>query len=281
MIKFDATIPDYHYDKKNTVRLIIFTSLFALTFINLYEPFGANRWFNVTPLQFFLYSSLTILAGVLIVVISRILMYLYSRKYPILMWQFIIWVFGEIMLMALFYSVFEKLFLSDLRDYISLLKLSVKNTALVLLLPYSILWLWLSWQDKKEKLAMIQGMKEEVSTGNMIAFFDDKGVLKLSVKKESILYIEAAENYVCVHYINKDKISKYLLRETLKKLEKDFESTRIVRCHRSYMINFDKVRVIKRDKSGLKLELDIDDQTEIPVSKTYIGSVMQTFTNLA
>lgn len=281
MIKFDAAIPQYHYDKKNTVRLILFTSLFALIFINLYEPFGASRWFNVTPLQFFIYSSLTILAGVLIVVFSRILMYQYRRKYTIMVWQFILWVLGEIMLMALVYSLIEKFFLSDLRDFISLFKQSVRNTALVLLLPYSISWLWFSWQDKKEKLAFIQGTKDEVSTGNMIAFFDDKGILKFSVKKENILYIEAAENYVYVYYINKEKVSKYLLRETLKKLEKDFENTRIVRCHRSYMINFDKVKVIKRDKSGLKLELDIDDLEEIPVSKTYIGSVMQTFTNLA
>ncbi len=86
----------------------------------------------------------------------------------------------------------------------------------------------------------------------MIAFYDDKGILKLSVKKENLLYLESAENYVSICYINKDKVSKYLLRDTLKKIEETFSGTEIIRCHRSYMVNFEKVKVIRRDRDGLK-----------------------------
>ncbi|HLN21307.1 MAG TPA: LytTR family DNA-binding domain-containing protein [Bacteroidales bacterium] len=278
MIKFDMPLPQYHNEKKNIVRLVLFTSLFALVFINIYEPFGAARWFSVTPFQFFTYSSLTILTGVLIVVISRIIMYNYCKRHTLFIWQFIAWVFAEILFMALFYSLFEKFVLYDDRDFETLLKMSSRNTALVLLLPYAISWLWLSWHDKKEQLARMTSMKEETVAQDMIAFFDEKGVLKFSVKKENILYVESAENYVNICYMNKDKVSKYLIRETLKKLEQSLEGTGIVRCHRCYMVNFDKVRVIRRDKEGLKLELNMQGLEDIPVSKTYIGTVMQTFT---
>ena len=43
------------------------------------------------------------------------------------------------------------------------------------------------------------------------------------------------------------------------------------------MVNFEKVKVIRKDKDGLKLELDNPSVIDIPVSKTYVNSVMQTF----
>jgi hypothetical protein len=36
--------------------------------------------------------------------------------------------------------------------------------------------------------------------------------------------------------------------------------------------------VIRKDRDGLKLELDSPSVMDIPVSKTYVDSVMQTFT---
>ena len=43
------------------------------------------------------------------------------------------------------------------------------------------------------------------------------------------------------------------------------------------MVNFEKVKVIIKDTGGLKLGLDNPFVREIPVSKTYVSSVMQTF----
>jgi hypothetical protein len=278
MIDFQKPIPPYLNEKHNIVRLVLFTSLFALVFINAYSPFGADRWYNLTRLEFFTYSSLTILIGVLVVVISRIIMYRVSKRHAIIIWQYLIWIFAEILFMALAYAMFEKLFLKDTRFFADLVSNSSRNTALVLLLPYSILWLYFSWQDKKEqieRLADYQPLSD--NTRNMIPFYDDKGILKFSIKKENLLYLESAENYVNICYLNKGKVSKYLLRDTLKKIEETFSGTEIIRCHRSYMVNFEKVKVVRKDKDGLKLEFDNPSVTDIPVSKTYVNSVMQTF----
>ena len=98
-----------------------------------------------------------------------------------------------------------------------------------------------------------------------------KGYLKFSIKKENLLYLESAENYVNICYLNKGKVSKYLLRDTLKKIEESFSGTEIIRCHRSYMVNFEKVKVIRKDRDGLKLEFDNPSVTDIPVSKTYVN----------
>jgi len=278
MVDFQKPIPPYLNEKQNIVRLILFTSLFALVFINIYSPFGADRWFHLTSLEFFTYSSLTILTGVLVVVFSRILMYQVCKRHIITIWQYLIWIFAEILLMALFYALFEKFFLKDTRIFTDLVRISSRHTALVLLLPYSILWLYFSWQDKKEQIDRLADVQAfSYNTRNMIPFYDDKGILKFSIKRENLLYLESAENYVSICYLNKDKVSKYLLRDTLKKIEENFSGTEIIRCHRSYMVNFEKVKVIRKDKDGLKLEFDNPYVTDIPVSKTYVSSVMQIF----
>lgn len=278
MVDFQKPIAPYLNEKRNIIRLIIFTSLFALVFINIYSPFGADRWFNLTKFEFLSYSSLVILTGVLVVVISRIIMYYYGRKHVINYYQYFAWIFAEIMMMSLFYTLFEKFVLKDIRDFIDLVKLTARNTALVLLLPYSVLWLYFSWREKKEQIEKLAEVPSFPGNAReMIPFYDDKSVLKFSIKKESLLYIESAENYVSICYIDKGKVSKYLLRDTLKKMEETFSGTEIVRCHRSYMVNFEKVKVIRKDKDGLKLELDGPSAIDIPVSKTYVDNVMQTF----
>lgn len=278
MIDFEKPAPPYLNEKANIVRLILFTSLFALVFINIYAPFGADKWFILTKLEFFTFSSLTILTGVLVVVISRIIMYNVCKRRPILIWQYLIWILGEILSMALFYALFQKVILKDPRLFIDLVKSSSRYTALVLLLPYSTLWLYFSWREKKELIERLADIRSVSSnTRDMIPFYDDKGILRFSVRKENLLYIESAENYVSICYLNKGKVSKYLLRDTLKKVEENFTGTDIIRCHRSYIVNFEKVKVIRKDRDTLMLELDNPSGTDIPVSKTYVSAVMQTF----
>ncbi len=278
MFDFQKPLPPYLNEKQNIIRLILFTSLFALVFINIYSPFGVDRWFDLTRPEFFTYSSLVILAGVLVVVISRIVMFYTGKKHIILIWHYLVWISGEILLMSLVYALFTKYILNDGRVFTDLVRLSARNTSLVLLLPYSVMWLYFSWRDKKEMIERIAETQPVAgNTMDMVPFYDDRSILKFSVKKENLFYLESAENYVSICYLNKGKISKYLLRDTLKKMEENFAGTEIIRCHRSYMVNFEKVKIIRRDKDGLKLELDNPLLTDIPVSKTYVDNVMQTF----
>jgi DNA-binding LytR/AlgR family response regulator len=277
MLDIQKPIPHYLVEKKNILRLVLFTSLFALVFINIYSPFGADKWFNLTKLEFLTYSSLVILTGVLVVVVSRIIMYHVCKKHLINLLQYLTWIMAEIMFMALFYALFEKFVLKDVRIFTDLVRLSALNTALVLLLPYSVTWLYFSWRDTKEQIERMEEMQAfSGNTRDMIPFYDDKSILKFSVKKESLLYLEATENYISICYLNKGKVSKYLLRDTMKKMEENFSGTEIIRCHRSFMVNFEKVKVIRKDKDGLKLELDNPSVNDIPVSKTYAENVIQT-----
>jgi hypothetical protein len=281
MFDLKTEIPDFLTEKGNITRLILFTAAFSLVFINVYAPFDVQSAFKLSSWELFVYSSLVILAGVMMVVISRVLMYQVSKKKDLTYLQYFTWILVEICSMALFYTLVEKFMLQDPRFFPELLKISIQNTAWMLLLPYSASWLYFSWVDKKMKLeALAQGQGITNSSKNMIPFYDEKGVLRLSLIMENLIYLEASDNYVNIFYLNKGKISHYMLRNTLKRLEESFKNTDIIRCHRSFMVNCSKVKVIRKDKDGLRLELDIVAANDLPVSKTYVDNVMNAFSRL-
>ena len=180
--------------------------------------------------------------------------------------------------MAVFYTLFEKLFLHDVRFVGDIFQASIKNTALVILLPYSILWLYFSWREKKIQLIQLTENRPISETSkNMLPFHDEKGELRFSIKLENFIYLESADNYVNIYYLDKDKTARFTLRNNIKRLEESLGKTRIIRCHRSYMVNFDRVKILRKDKNDLWLELDMPNAIDLPVSKTYIGNVMETF----
>ena len=277
MFDIQRPIPAYITDKKNIISLIFFTAIFALVFINVYSPFGISS-VTLSEWQPLVYSSLITLTGVLVVVISRFIMYYTSKKKEISYWNYSVWVLAEVFFMAMFYALFVKTIQKDNTFFLDLIKTYMLNTALVLLLPYTISWLYFSWKDKKEQLELLStGQSLPVNSKNMIAFYDEKGVLRISLKLENLLYLEASDNYVNIYYLNKEKVSKFMLRNSLKKLEEALKLPEIVRCHRSYMVNFEKIKIVRKDKDGFKLEFDSPVALDIPVSKSYVENVMGTF----
>ena len=70
-----------------------------------------------------------------------------------------------------------------------------------------------------------------------------------------------------------------MLRNTLKNMEPMLEEHYMVRCHRSYIVNICKVKILRKEKEGLFLELDQEGIPDIPVSKTYAERIIQIFSN--
>lgn len=280
---YEKPIPEYLTRKGNLIRLVIFTAIFALAFINIYDPFKVDTYLEISGIMLFLYSSFVILTGIGVVVISRIVMYHVGRRNSLSYLTYILWVFLEILVMAVVYSIYVKFILSDDRDFMEIFSVSTKNTALVLLLPYTILWLFFSWLDKSVKLQELEEKENlpEKIKAMMIPFHDEKGKLRLSVQHEDLLYLEAADNYVTIHYRFGEKKEKFMVRNSMRHYEEVFKDSSIIRCHRSYMVNLDQVRIIRKEKDGMHLEIDSNPPVSLLVSKTYIPGVMQAFAKIS
>ena len=279
----NSKIPPYLYEKGNIFRLILFTALFALLFINIFQPFGSRGWYpEISDTKYFVFSSLIILTGMLVVVVSRMIMYYYALRLSISYVQFALWILCEILAMSLFYSLFTKFIPSQEteREFTEIFRSCTINTGLILLLPYSISWLYFSWKEKNRIIGKlkVEESAAEVHSRPMVAFTDEKGELKFSLMVENLLYIEAADNYATIHYLNKSKLSHYLLRNTLKWVDENLtKDTPLVRCHRSYVVNLDKVKVLRKTKTGIYIELDAENTPDISVSKTYYERFMKKF----
>ncbi|NLD63354.1 MAG: response regulator transcription factor [Bacteroidales bacterium] len=277
-IDFGKKLPGYLTEKRNIVTTILFTAGFALLFLNLYTPFGVGTWFEVSKPTLLLYASGVILAGVLVVAVSRIIMYHFvKRGGKLRIWHYLVWVAAEILAMALFFTLFEIVILDDRRPFTELLTRSVQNTSLTLLLPYTFLWLWFSWRDNRERLSGIMEQPEAAGQRPMIHLRDEKGVLRMSLKHSDLLTLQGSDNYVTVCYQGQERLHRFMLRNTLRTLEEELKEGAIIRCHRSWLVNIEKVKLIRREKEGLLLELDSTPPSEVPVSRTYMHQVLAAF----
>jgi hypothetical protein len=267
-------IPDYLKDKSTIITQVMFVSVFALVFINLYSPFNASSWFEVGRIEFFFYSSAYILSGMLIIVLSKLVFVVVVRRIRFTYLHFAAWNLMEIILLAAAYLVVDLVLLSSNAELVERFTGLLFITLLVLAIPYSISWMWLSLKDKRVKLdSLTADTSLEFKEKKMIIFRDETEKLRFSIKSEDILFVESTDNYVTVHTVERGKIKKIMLRNTMKRLEKELEGTLIQRCHRSYMVNFENIKLVKLISTNLYIYMDFPDEIRIPVSRTYAEHV--------
>ncbi|HPE40905.1 MAG TPA: LytTR family DNA-binding domain-containing protein [Bacteroidales bacterium] len=281
-------LPDYLLKKKNIFLFLAFVALFSILFINIYKPFNSILWVkNVAKSVYFLFSGLIVISGISVMLISRLVMLLLKSRMKITIVDYFIWIIVEILIMSTIYSFAAKEIYREPIDFFDIFPNTVLYITLTLFLPYLVSWLYFALQEKNSAIAKLVEMNryidEEnyVSLGNekqnLIHFHDEKGTLRLSIKFSKLYYIEAADNYVNIYYENKGKISRFLLRKSLKSIEDSYKEYPLIRCHRSYIINVEKVKVLKKEKDGTYLDFDFGEINVIPVSKTYSQNIIDIF----
>ena len=111
-----------------------------------------------------------------------------------------------------------------------------------------------------------------------ITLFDNSGVLKFSIHSDNLYFIESDDNYIQVWYTDSTgTMKKYMLRCRLKTVEDSFADSDLVRCHRKFIVNIRKVRLLSSSRDGYSLDLESDATPQIPVSKTYEQAVLARF----
>lgn len=278
-------IPSFIYKKSNQITMIIFVPLFALVFINIYRPLEFDKIdthflssLNISrELAVQLITILMILVGMAIVAISRSIMGWYTgrRKRALSYVAYISWVAFEILLMAGVFTIMA-LFTETGKDVITLFHNSLMKTVLILLIPYVLCYIYFIWQERVLQLRTIRerlAENETVLQSAYVHILDEKGDMRLSVRRENLLLIESADNYLYVWYLNNNMPKKQLVRNTMKLMSEQLKEGRIVRCHRSYMVNVDAIKVLRREKEGFFIELGVDGVPDVPISKTYADNI--------
>ncbi|MBQ2906955.1 MAG: LytTR family transcriptional regulator DNA-binding domain-containing protein [Bacteroidales bacterium] len=269
----------------NIVTGLTFSVLYALVFLIIYAPFSNTAWFGVAKSESFLLTTTFVVASVLYLIISRTVMFYVTKKsFKMNYIKYALWLFGEILLIGVFHAFLSMVYIK-LPNYTPLFIIakSIFITFLALGVPYVVSALWVTLKDMHNTL-QVTDTKNIASDGEAIAqnidiinIADNKGVLKFSVKLDNLYYIKAEDNYTIVYYSKNGMLNRYMIRCKIQTIEDTFRGTPLMRCHRTYIVNTNKIKVLRHESDGFYMDFDFEGIDPIPVSKTYTKSVVDYF----
>ena len=267
--------------------ILLFLSL-ALVFAVMLVVFGQptsiieylGQQSNISPLG---QISISFISGFGVLILSRGLLFVVGRRHEPTLAVMVIWILVELIVCV---SVITLVLWGlggggqvQLAPLVGALVLGMLGT---LLIPTVITYLISRLRETRgevlrlRQMLAVQGPQHHQDTETSVNFFAKGGRLAFSTRMGNILYIEAADNYVNIHYLNGEKEETFILFNSMKNIEKSFAGTCLMRCHRGYMVNADNVRLMRKEALGLVLEINHSTKT-IPVSKSFAEPITQYF----
>ena len=278
-------IPERFYTVKFNLVFCLFVPVFALLFMVIYNPtFGidsANLDYLNQHKGFALPILCAIQLGVLLV--SRSLLSFAIIRHRITEMEFLLWQFIEFTVNCLFADLFLSLYLHV--DYFTALPRIMLISFGVNLFPYAFYWVLVERMDRDARIADAYNLMTNMRGGDqtergMMRFSDEKGNTKLVVGAERIISIASSGNYITILYDDGGSLMRFSLHNTMKAIEPLATANGLVRCHRSYFVNINKVKVIRRTSDGVVAEIDHPGVDNVPVSKTYAPDLITLFSQL-
>lgn len=290
MVLLKDKAPGYLLSKTHLWGTVTFAALFALIYIVLNIPFIDDAWFEIGATKAFTYTMVFFVLALAIMIVSKILLYMVNKKrHGVTMATYVLWLMAELIVVSFLYAILTE---SGLRQSaivhspefgLNVLK-ALKYAVVALGFPYIFTGMYFAINDK-DKIIRVMNYSTVVSDEEVapkdekkITLFDNNGVLKLSLSSANLYYIESDDNYIKVWYTDSHEVLKqYMLRCRLKTVEESFVDSSLVRCHRKYIVNMDRVKVLRKEKDLYVIELDNEQIQPIPITKTYEEHVLARF----
>lgn len=288
--KPSTQVPRYLLGKHQLITTVTFAAFFSLVFLLLSVPFSHNAWFALGRSEAFIFTVIFYLFSLALVIASKMVLYTQRGASNFTVLQFVLWNFGEILVIAFIYSFFTVeggrygLIALEQTGFWRIFLGALGYTTMSLGVPYIIAAQYFQIEEKDNTIRLmsysdvVSDVPIPPSGEQRITLFDNSGALKLSISPDSLYFIESDDNYIQVWYTDTTgEMRKYMLRCRLKTVEDSFAGSDLVRCHRKYIINIRKVRVLSGGKEGYSVQLESDSTPVIPVSKTYEQAVLARF----
>lgn len=253
--------------------LYVFTiPAFFLLFVLLYEPSHLCDLLHTGEAAGrarSLYSfNISIVTAIIftVMLLSRLPFYLMRKHLDMNLGWFSLWCILEVVFISAFTALYLTLMSRGEDGYFQFFGRTLSVLSVVLIYPYVILTLSFTLHH-----AMVATPSEGDSR---LKFYDNRHQLKFITAASSVLYLEANENYVNIHFLENGSERMYSLRNALKNVEPLCEQAGFVRTHRGYIVNPAHVRLIRKEPGGFYFADIGTERTEgIPVSKKYYENV--------
>ena len=265
---------------ENRWRIILSISLFVSLFILIFQPFGISNYTGeFKPLFEAAYGIVTFI----VLIIDLFLFPLFldewfdSQKWTVfkqMIWQ--VWILFSIGLGNFLYSSLFLRFTDGLNAFLTF----QFYTLVVGIIPILIITILHqnSLLSKNLKLAGEMNAdllsEELLSPDEKVRIMAENNKDKLEINLSDFSYLSSTGNYVQVYFLVNNELRNVLLRNTLKHIEEQVrQSPSIIKCHRAFLVNKDKIIRVKGNSQGLRLILK-DTMEEIPASRNYSKSLL-------
>ena len=280
-------IPSYLRERYQLLGTVTFAALFSVLFLLVSIPFSNNAWFRLGNSTFFGFTALFASISLAILIVSKVTMYKTRNILPMTYWGYSAWCLSEIVLITVLYTIFTVTIAQpEDQNGIAIFFHALVYTFVCLGVPYIIAGMFFTIIDQNRTIRLMnmqdvvtdETPAETAAPVQKFTLFDNNGVLKLSVSSANLYYVEADDNYIKVWYADQQgALQTYMLRCRLKTVEESFAGSDLIRCHRKFIVNMQKVKVLQKVGAVYEITLDNEAIAPIPVTKTYIGNVLEKF----
>lgn len=259
-------LPSIFTSLRSNITFAFVLPVFWLCFVLLFQPSTLLRLLSMgeSMLNFNATIIMCIILGVMI--LSRTVLMATHRTLKLTWMKFITWEIAELFVASLFTALYLTLMYHGQFTYFSMVGICLFQLLLITIFPYVIFNLSFAYVGLLEQ--------NTIYDDSLMRFLDNTKKLKLMIAASAVLYVEADENYVHIKYMEGEKLKDYPLRASMKSLEELMQKHGLIRCQRSYYINPQHIKVLRRDKEGIiTAELSVPNQKSIPVSPKYYDSL--------
>ena len=297
MPTIEREIPKFIVSRRYISVLIAFILVFSALFLMIYKPFSMAVWFGTSQTLNFSFTILFYLSSIVVLILSRTLMYTVYNRLDVTVMTYIWWIMAENLVISLIYTLITVNFFP--MPGIATPTLATRAllcVTIILAIPNAFVLFYAAYCSKCEDLEASQYQYKQLEkeyrlltsrhqdfratttpqkeTPKMINLHDNNGTLRLSINTDALYYLESEDNYIKVYYKHQERILSYMLRSRTRSVEESLKDTSMVRCHRSYIVNINKIQFMEEDKRMHYITLNDKSIARIPVSKSYYDKVV-------
>ncbi|MGR3811076.1 LytR/AlgR family response regulator transcription factor [Jiulongibacter sp. NS-SX5] len=241
--------------------------MFIAAFLLIFQPFGISKWKTVAP-DWYLYTmGFGVVTFVCLLIVRFGVIKLFPKFFNEKDWTIGREIFlniGFLIFIAFGNFLYEVACITkDWKNHQFLWNLLTVIAIGIFPIVFDVLSTYYRALKKYRPLELFES--EVAPQTTEIILTAENGTDQLKFNSDELLYIESADNYSKIVLTTKDPV---LLRGSLSRMTSQILQDHIKRCHRSFVVNFDKVKKVTGNAQGYKLELK-DSLEVIPVARKY------------
>jgi len=257
---------------REKLTLPVYVGLSVAVILILFNP---SQNFENLDLQIFKVISYALIAFGVSATFNIFLPLLFKTFFEIdrwNVWKIILFTVLKIMIIGVANASFAYYFdnLSANINFLNFFWNVLVHTFIIAVVPVVILVFWLEkfFYKKHFRIAnatseKIRSLESKIPENNFFEFDNFRIAL------DALYYIKSEGNYSTFFYMSEGEVRKKMIRISLKDVEDKFDSqNQFVRCHKSYIVNLEKIQKVEGNARRYNFLLD-EQGMVVPVSRSF------------